>query len=147
MHHLRDALLNPAPKGFQDVNMSASTAFDQQDVRECVARGEFDEVRGAAFYNRTWIVTNRYCVVGDAVDSLESHLHSLWHIYYQLGRHTSHEKPEQDRLVLDILRIQGLGPLTRPVSGLYGVDIARIVQGTLWNDLPFLVTDMTDFWI
>jgi hypothetical protein len=49
--------------------------------------------------------------------------------------------------VLDIVRIQGLGPLTRPVQGNYGIDIARTVEGTLWNDLPFLVTDMTDWWI
>lgn len=109
--------------------------------------GEIDEVRGAAFYNRTPIISNRYCSTGDSVDSLEGYLHSLWHMYYQLGRHTSHETTDQDRLVLDIVRIQGQGPLTRPVPGLYGVDIARTVKGTLWNDLPFLATDMTDFWI
>jgi hypothetical protein len=33
------------------------------------------------------------------------------------------------------------------VSANYGIEIARTVQGTLWNDLPFLATDMTDFWI
>ena len=68
-------------------------------------------------------------------------------MYYQLGRLTSHESSDHDRLVLDILRIQGKGPLTRPVAGVCGIDIARTVEGTLWNDLPFLVTDMTDFWI
>ncbi|KAJ6198701.1 LOW QUALITY PROTEIN: hypothetical protein J3E72DRAFT_393565 [Bipolaris maydis] len=102
--------------------------------------GEVDEVRGAAFHNRTSIIDNRYW---DGVDSLEGYLHSPWHMYYQLGRHTSHETTDQDRLVLDI----GKGPLTRPVSGLYGIDIARAVDGTLWNDLPFLATDMPDFWI
>lgn len=81
------------------------------------------------------------------MDSLEGYLHSLWYIYWQLGRVTSHDTAEQDRLVLDIVRIQGFGPLTRPVSGNYGIDIAWTVQGTLWNDLPFLATDMTDFWI
>jgi hypothetical protein len=34
--------------------------------------------------------------------------------------------------------------VTRPVKGNYGIDIARLTEGTLWNDLPFLVTDMTD---
>jgi len=67
-------------------------------------------------------------------------------MYYQLSRHTSPETSAHDRLVLDIVRIQGFGPLTRPVPGNYGIDIARTVQGTLWNDLPFLVTDMTKFW-
>jgi hypothetical protein len=122
-------------------------AAEMQDVRESIARGEFEELRGAAFRNRTWIISHRYCNVGDGVDSLEGYLHSLWHIYYQLGRHTAHETTDHDRLVLHIVRIQGLGPLTRPVPGLYGIDIARTVEGTLWNDLPFLATDMTDFWI
>jgi hypothetical protein len=68
-------------------------------------------------------------------------------MYYQLARHTQHDTSDQDRLILNIVRTQGLGPLTRPVSGLYGIDIARTVEGTLWNDLPFLATDMTDLWI
>jgi hypothetical protein len=147
MHHLRDALLGPSPKAPLDVAKLDSIAKDLRDVRESIARGELEEVRGAAFYNRTWIIATRYCSAGDGVDSLEDHLHSLWHMYYQLGRHTAHETSDHDRLVLHIVRIQGLGPLTRPVTGPYGIEIARTVEGTLWNDLPFLVTDMTDFWI
>ncbi|KAL5404010.1 hypothetical protein PMIN03_009458 [Paraphaeosphaeria minitans] len=144
MYHLRDALLNPSPKG---PTMADDTTRDQQDTRECIARGELEEVRGAAFYKRTSIVAERYCKIGDGVDALEGYLHSLWHMYYQLSRNTSHETAAHDRLILDILRIQGLGPLTRPARGLYGLDIARTVDGTLWNDLPFLVTDLTDHWI
>ncbi|KAF2126690.1 hypothetical protein P153DRAFT_321336 [Dothidotthia symphoricarpi CBS 119687] len=140
-------LLSTSPKGLTELPSSESATIDAQDVRECAARGEFEEMRGAAFYNRTWIVTERYSIVGDGVDSLEKHLHSLWHMYYQLGLHTSHESSAQDSLVLDILRIQGKGPLTRTVRGSYGIDIARTADGTLWNDLPFLVTDMTTFWI
>jgi pimeloyl-ACP methyl ester carboxylesterase len=147
MHSFRDALLSPFPKGPSDITKLDDTAHDQQSVRECIARGEIQELRLGAFTNRTWIISDRYCAVGDGVDSLEGYLHSIWHIYYQLGRLASHETAEQDPLVLDIVRIQGLGPLTRPVSGNYGIEIARTVQGTLWNDLPFLATDMTDFWI
>ena len=73
------------------------------------------------------------------MDSLEEYLHSLWHRYYQLSCHTSHETPDH------VLRIQGKGLLTKPAPGLYGADIARTVDGMLWNDLPFLVVDMTDF--
>jgi hypothetical protein len=146
MHQLRDSLLAPSPKGAPDITMLDDPVADKQNVRDCIARGELEEGRGAAFYNRTWIISERYCN-GDGVDSLEGYLHSLWHLYYQLARNTSHESREHDRLVLDILRIQGLGPLTRPVLGNYGIDIARTVEGTLWNDLPYLVTDMTEFWI
>ena len=65
------------------------------------------------------------------MDSLEEYLHSLWHKYYQLSRHIPHETPDHGNLVLDILH----------------TDIACTVDGTLWYDLPFLVADMTDFWI
>lgn len=147
MDHLREALLSASPKGLPGYTSLDNVSRDEEDVRQCAARGELEELRGAARFNRKWNVSNRYCNIGDGVDSLEGHLHSMWHIYYQLSRNASHESPEHDRLVLDIIRIQGLGPLTSPVPGLYGIDIARTVEGTLWNDLPFLVTDMTSFWI
>ncbi|USP77942.1 cytochrome P450 [Curvularia clavata] len=147
MYSLRDTLLSPSPKGPSDITKLDDAAHDRQDTCESIARGHIETVRLAGFTNRTWIISERYCALGDGVDSLEGYLRSIWHIYYQLSRHASYETSDQDRLVLDIVRIQGLGPLTRPVSGNYGIDIARTVQGTLWNDLPFLATDMTDFWI
>ncbi|KGO54332.1 Protein of unknown function DUF3632 [Penicillium expansum] len=147
MHRIRDSLLSPSPKGFPYIGELDSISHDQQDVRLSLARGEFEEVRGAAFYNRTGIVTNRYCNSGDGVDSLEGYTRNIWYSYFQLSLHASPETPEHDHLVLDILRIQGMGPLTRPVRGHFGIDIARMTEGTVWNDLPFLVTDMTDFWI
>lgn len=145
MYRMREYLLSPVPKG--TITTLDEEAKERQNVLEAVARGELEEIRGAALFNRTWIISERYCNIGDGVDSLEGYLHSLWHIYYQLGRLTSYESSDHDRLVLDIVRIQGKGPLTRPGSGVCGIDIARTVEGTLWNDLPFLVTDMTDFWI
>jgi hypothetical protein len=132
MHHLRDALLSPSPEGSPEPNNLDKMAKDVLDIRESVARGEFDELRGAAFYNRTWVVSDRYCSLGDGIDSLVHHLHSIWHMYYHLGVHTAHDTFNHDRLVLDIVRIQGLGPLTRPVTGQYGIDIARTVDGTVW---------------
>ncbi|RMZ74575.1 cytochrome P450 [Pyrenophora seminiperda CCB06] len=147
MHHLRDSLLSPSPEGPHELNHLDARAKDALSVREAVARGEFEELRGAAFYNRTGVVSDRYCSLGDGIDSLVHHIHSAWHMYYQLAVHTAHDTYDQDRLVLDIVRIQGLGPLVRPVTGQYGVDIARTVDGTVWNDLPFLATDMTEFWI
>ncbi|CAG8309505.1 unnamed protein product [Penicillium nalgiovense] len=120
---------------------------DQEGIRQSVAQGEFKDVRDMAFSNRTWVITSRYCDIGDGVDSLEDHIHSLWYMYYELGRGISSESPKHAGIVLDILRIQGMGPLTRPARGACGIDIARTVDGTLWNDLPFLVGDMTNFWI
>ncbi|KAJ5371914.1 hypothetical protein N7517_003920 [Penicillium concentricum] len=147
MHRYRDSLLSPSPKSISDLSNLDGRTESRADVRQSLARGEYNEVRGAAFFNRTWIISDRYCNVGDGVDSLEDYLREIWYMYFQLSVLTAHETPEHDRLVLDILRIQGKGPLTRPVRGLYGIDIARTVEGTLWNDLPFLVTDMTDLFI
>lgn len=147
MNHLRDTLLGPSPQGLYDIQGDDGIAHDREDVRKSVLRGEIQELRGAAFYNRTWIINDRYCNEGDGVDSIVGYIHHIWYIYYQLSRHTSHETADHDSLVLDVLRIQGQGPLVRPVRGNYGIDIARTVEGTLWNDLPFLVTDMTEAWM
>jgi hypothetical protein len=46
-----------------------------------------------------------YCNIEEGVDSYR--LSPLWHIYYQLGRRTAHETHTHDRLVFDIIRIQG----------------------------------------
>ncbi|EAW12458.1 DUF3632 domain-containing protein [Aspergillus clavatus NRRL 1] len=147
MDHLRDSLLSSLPRDTPSTAMIDHARRDQEGTRQSVVRGEFKEVRDMAFSNRTWVVTSRYCDIGDGVDSLEGHIHSLWYMYYELGRNISSESPEHEGIVLDILRIQGMGPLTRPARGVYGIDIARTVDGTLWNDLPFLVGDMTNFWV
>ncbi|CAI7568541.1 unnamed protein product [Penicillium crustosum] len=147
MHHLRDSLLGSLPRGTPSVTTGDHARSDQESTRQSIARGEFKKIREAAFSNRTWVVTSRYCDIGDGVDSLEGHIHSLWYMYYELGRNISSESPEHEGIVLDMLRIQGMGPLTRPVRGVSGIDIARTVDGTLWNDLPFLAGDMTDLWV
>jgi hypothetical protein len=65
-------------------------------------------------------------------------------MYYMLSHYTARNTLEHDLLVLNILRIQGLGPLTHQVHSNYRIDIARTIKGTLWNNLPFLVSDMTE---
>ncbi|RMZ43637.1 hypothetical protein CA14_009179 [Aspergillus flavus] len=147
MDHLRDSLLSSVPR-----DTPSTAAIDHarrvwEGTRQAVAWGEFKEVRDMAFSNRTWVVTSRYCDIGNGVDSLEGHIHSLWYMYYEFGKNISSESSEHEGLVLDILRIQGMGPLTRPARGVSGIDIARTVDGTLWNDLPFMVGDMINCWI
>lgn len=137
MKDLREALLSHTPKGVSEHALSETMPRNEETVRQSIARGDdLEELREAAFHNRTWVISDRFCKVGDGVDSLEGYLHDIWHMYYQVARHTSHETPEHDRVVLDILKIQGRGPLTRPVPGLFGVDIARTVEGTLWTMYP-----------
>jgi hypothetical protein len=142
IHSIRNALLEHTPKGA--LLETERTRAHNQNVRDSIARGE--NLRDAAFNNRTGVVTDRYCAIGDGPDSLEYLVHQTWYIYYQLACHTPHSKPDQDTLVLDILRIQGLGPLTRPAP-FQGVDMARTTDGALWTDLPFLVPDMVQYWV
>lgn len=115
------------------------------DFEEAARAGDFDLLQSIA-HNRAWIVGQAYCRSGNSIDSCEKHLRSLWYVYYQCARHVSHESFEQDRWVLDILRTRGRGPLTRPAPSA-GIDIARMPEGTVWNDLPFLARDMTEYWI
>lgn len=141
MHALRTAILGPTPT-------TSPAPLDTQlhsaaDVRQCLARGEYDEVRSGAS-NRTWIASMRYCQDGWSADSVVEFVHSLWDIYAQLARQADGHR--QDALVLDVLRIQGLGPLYRPAGG-KSVDVARTVDGALWSDLPFLVGDLRDVWV
>lgn len=146
MGALRAGSASPSPRHDPDPILAAASAGDRESVREATKRGEFDDLRSAA-YNKTWYISERYCRVGDSVDSFEPVLHDLWYIYYQGGRYLFHESTEHDRLVLDVLRTKGRGPLARPAPSGCGFDIARTPAGALWNDLPFFVTDMTDFWV
>lgn len=146
MEALRADSTSPSPRHDPDPILAAASAGDRESVREAIKRGEFDDLRSAA-YNKTWYISERYCRIGDSVDSFEPVLRDLWYIYYQGGRYLSHESAEHDRLVLDVLRIKGRGPLVRPAPSGCGFDIARTPAGALWNDLPFFVADMTDFWV
>jgi hypothetical protein len=147
MQNVYNALLDHVPRGTPQALSSEALILDRQSTRDSVARVDLEGLRGTAFYNRTAVVTDRYCAIGDGVDSLERYIHSLWHICYQLVCHKSRDKSDQDSLVLDILRIQGLGPLTRPAPWGDRIDIARTIDGTLWNDLSFLIPDMTKLWL
>ncbi|GAQ07496.1 hypothetical protein ALT_4817 [Aspergillus lentulus] len=144
MHDLlRDSPSSPprdSPGGF-----AACAAADRVELEEAARAGDFDLLRSVA-HNRAWVMGQTYCRSRESIDSCEPYLHSLWYVYYQCARHVSHESFEQDRWVLDILRTRGRGPLTRPAPGA-GIDIARTPDGTVWNDLPFLATDMTELWI
>lgn len=124
---------------------AACSRADRAELEEAARAGNFDLLQSVA-YNRVWITGLSYCQSRASIDSCETSLHSLWCVYYQCARHVSHESFEQDRWVLDILRTRGRGPLIRPAPG-GGIDIARTLDGTVWNDMPFLATDMTECWI
>ncbi|CAG7945133.1 unnamed protein product [Penicillium nalgiovense] len=100
MDHLRDSLLSSLSRDTPSTATIDHARRDQEGTRQSVARGEIKEVRGMAFSNGVWVVTSRYCDTGDGVDSLEDHIHSLWYMYYELGREISSESPKHEGIVL-----------------------------------------------
>ncbi|KAF9892685.1 hypothetical protein FE257_001087 [Aspergillus nanangensis] len=128
-------LLNDSPDSPPQDNpshlLSLCEASDEWDIRDAAQKGQLDILQSVT-YNRAWYVAFSYCRSGDGIDECTKSLHDLCR--------------EQETLLLEILSIRGRGPLTRRAPGGVGVDIARTPDGTVWNDLPFFVTDMTEFW-
>jgi hypothetical protein len=116
-------------------------------IRQVISEGNFDELRGGA-NNKLAYLTEQFCRHGGSVKSLEPDVHDLWYIYYQCGSNISHESAEQHKWALHVLRTVGLGPLKRPAQDSNReFEAVRFPAGVLWEDLPFFVTDMTDYWI
>ena len=72
-------------------------------------------------------------------------MHDLWHLYYHASMNIDHERPEEDRLVRQILYARELGVLTRRGENVEVIKEAVTSKGKIWKDLPFLVEDMTDY--
>ncbi|KAB8231849.1 DUF3632 domain-containing protein [Aspergillus alliaceus] len=143
---MEDLLTSSPPKGKPSPYNVDLSPGHRASERDAACQGQFDDLRSAA-NNKVWMISERYCQIGDGVDSFEPTLHDLWYGYSLSGRYLHHESAEHDRLVLDVLRIRGRGPLARPVRGLYGIDIARTPVGAIWNDLPYFVDGMTEHWV
>jgi Protein of unknown function (DUF3632) len=92
---------------------------------------------------------------------LEPDLHDLWFAYYHASRNITSAHANQDRLVVQLLTAGAMGVLTRRRSRAadsgstssvdYDGEREEAVVGDngarLWRDLPFLVEDMTAFWL
>ncbi|CAI7643849.1 unnamed protein product [Penicillium discolor] len=133
MHRLRDSLLSPSPKGFPEIGELDSVSHDRQDTRESLARGGS---RGSPVQLN--LDRQRQILQLWRRGELGEYIGEIWYMYFQLSLYTSHETPGHNRLVLDIIRIKGMGALTRPVKGIYGIDIARTTEGTRLNFASYL---------
>ncbi|KAI0402549.1 hypothetical protein F4802DRAFT_351072 [Xylaria palmicola] len=84
-------------------------------------------------------------------------LQNLWHLYYVTGKHCSEDAVTP--AVLQLLETSQRGLLARSQisSSSGGVEVEHapvvvrvgnhIIQQYLWQDLPFLVPDMTSYWV
>ncbi|KND92307.1 hypothetical protein TOPH_02913 [Tolypocladium ophioglossoides CBS 100239] len=128
----------PPLSTYQDPSLLISPE-ERTSTRESVGRDDFDEIRGG-FRCGVWNITRRYCSTANSMEELENYLHMLWYGYFEVSKYLSFRSAKQDRFAFEILRCRGLGRLTRPAESSY-------TDSFSWEDLPFLVTDMTGFWI
>jgi hypothetical protein len=136
-----------------------SSAEDSRARVSSIARHlEAQSARAEGEDNTLWItadsmvryINNRFRGGPHApIRMFEWDLHDLWHTYYLAARHTSYQSPKQDRLALQVLQARHLGTLTGRARGPESQEIEEAVtsDGRIWTDLPFLVSDMTGYWL
>lgn len=74
-------------------------------------------------------------------------MRDLWCLFSQASMNISSEKAELDRLVVQMLYARELGLLTRKGEKMEIIQEAVTHDGKIYRDPPFLVGDMTDYWI
>lgn len=122
----------------------ASAMLRQSDARDAKAEGNENMLWQSA---RSLIsnVSLRYTRYKASIDLFEMDMHDLWHLYFQASMNISHDRVEQDRLILQIISARELGALTRRRGDI--LEEAATGNGVIWKDLPFLVEDFTQYWI
>ncbi|PNY25569.1 Uncharacterized protein TCAP_04491 [Tolypocladium capitatum] len=128
------------PLGDHHASFLTSSPRRRESIREGIRRGDFDGLRGS-MASSIANISSRFCTVGNTKEELEPLLHDLWYACYQTAMHTSHSSAELDRLAFDLCLARGRGCLKSPAQS------DGSFRSFPWEDLPFFVTDMTDFWI
>ena len=91
--------------------------------------------------------SSRYTRSGSSIRLFEWDMHDLWYLFFQASMNISGERAEQDRLVVQILCAREMGVLLRRGENMEVIGEAVTHDGKIYKDLPFLVGDMTDYWI
>jgi Protein of unknown function (DUF3632) len=78
-------------------------------------------------------------------------VHQLWHAYFHASRNIKDRSGKQDRLIVQLLSAREMGVLSRKKTDEHGAVVVEEAVTTggarIWRDLPFLVEDMTGFWL
>jgi hypothetical protein len=144
-----------APSGSQadpdaEINISSRTRISAM-IREDWAQSAkedgndnslWEEVLGLIFST-----SSRYCRSDVPIQFFEEDMHDLWYLFFQASMNVSGERAEQDRLIMQILYARELGVLQRKGENMEIIGEAVTRGGKIYKDLPFLVGDMTDYWI
>lgn len=113
-----------------------------------IARAEGDNNRLLESAGSIENIHHRYSSSEKPASEFEIDLHDLWFTYYHAAKNTTAQNPMLDRLVVQIIQARELGSLRRPSPADASVITeATTSDGIIWTDLPFLVPDMTGFWL
>ena len=131
---------NPSPRA------RASASYRQSLAESARAEGDNNILWVSA--TSMWSSINKRYSEGQASgEAFEIDLHDLWFTYYQAAMNVSSASANQDRLAFQIVQAREQGVLLRHDSVERSTEPASTVEGIIWTDLPFLVPDMTGFWI
>lgn len=142
-------------RGFQADTVAGISLNSRAKVsaiaRECYAQS----AKEGGNDNNLWVTANsafsstslRYTRSSHPIEDFEWDMHDLWYLYLQASMNISSERAEQDRLVGQILYARELGVLVRKGGNMEMIEEAVTQDGKIWKDLPFLVRDMTNYWI
>lgn len=89
-------------------------------------------------------ISRRLSISNNVTELVEWDVHDLWYRYIQASMNINSERPEQDRLVVQILHAREIGVLISKPKGADSIEEAVTRDGKIWHDLPFLVGDLTE---
>ncbi|KAK3385292.1 hypothetical protein B0H63DRAFT_559929 [Podospora didyma] len=128
------------------------TAIVRQSYRQSARHDGDDNQLWATAWSK-WQSTNaRFYLGRQSAESLEWDMHNLWYLFYEASINISEEHPAADRLAMQVITAREQGLLIRDVDPGKGTDDESLTQattadGNVWTDLPFLVSDMTKYWL
>lgn len=145
MDHTSHGESSEVGAGIPTPRLRASTMARQSWAE--AARREGDDNSLWVSAQSMWMsINNRYSRSQATGEDFAVDLHDLWFIYCQASMNISSQSPCQDRLALQILQAREQGALTRQNPDHSTTDSASTSDGVIWIDLPYLVSDMTEFW-
>lgn len=101
----------------------------------------------STMWNSIFNTSQRFTQSNLPAEEFEIDLHDLWFVLIQAGMHINYNHPEQDRLVTQVLFAKEMGVLVRRGDSREVSEEAIVSDGKVWKDLPFLASDLTEYWL
>ncbi|KAK5658026.1 hypothetical protein OQA88_2581 [Cercophora sp. LCS_1] len=123
------------------------SAIVRQAYRDEATRGGDNNTLWLSAWSKLQSTNTRFHLGALSADGLEWDLHDLWYLFFEASANISEDNPALDRLILEVIRVREHGPLVREDVNDNGLADAATSDGNAWTDLPFLIPDMTGYWL